>query len=289
MIGSDVYEAKEAARRRGREVKTLLLGDSVARQLFRPGTEQRPEVRYATSNYAIAVAGQYYLLEDALKRLPNVREVDVLLVAGVWRNDLGPPFTDDYVCGHFHSAAQVAEVWRLKKDLRLTAVHASRWLMPNLMAENTMRRPQGPPDPPPRATPERTWLTPAAGEPVVRLADSLLRNPPRQQFNFAYAPDGGIIIPISRTSRHYLAKMRDLCHRKGVRLRVLPGPLADIGHPYLDDKGIYEGEFIYMDIAKTADATHVLPPYVDEVRARVIATHGLEGLAGPPPTSAPAP
>src|SRR5437763_15562774 len=35
LIGREVYEAVKVARRRGAGVKTLYLGDSVARQLFR--------------------------------------------------------------------------------------------------------------------------------------------------------------------------------------------------------------------------------------------------------------
>src|SRR5437764_1293744 len=89
LIGREVYEAVKVARRRGAGVKTLYLGDSVARQLFRHGLEPRPDVRYVTSNYAVAVAGQYYLLEDALKSCPNVREVNLFLVPGVWGHDLG--------------------------------------------------------------------------------------------------------------------------------------------------------------------------------------------------------
>jgi len=275
MIGSEVYQAIEAARRPGPEVTTLVMGDSVARQLFRPGTEPRADVRYVTSNYAIAVAGQYYLLEEALKHCPNVRSVEMLLVVGVWGHDLGPPYTDDYFCGHFHSAAQVAEVWRLKHDVRLTTTHAARWLLPNLLAENAVRRPQGPAEPAPQGQPMHGWLTPTGGEPVLTLAAKVL--PPRQPYVMPYdkTPAGEVLVPLSPVSKHYLDKMRSLCREKGVRLRVLPGPCVTPPR-YFDNKGIYDGQFVYVDESILSDGTHVKPQYLEQVRTEVMTVHGLD-------------
>ena len=282
IIGREVYEAIQAARRPGEKVKTLYLGDSVARQMFRPGTEPRDDVRYATSNYAISLAGQYYLLEEALRRCPDTREVNLILLVGVWGHDLGPPFTDDYFCGHFHGTSQVAEVWRLKKDLRLSTVHASRWLLPNLLAVNAARRPQGPVEPlSPQAKPVEGWLTPAEGEPLLRVLGWFVdrANHP-DPMKHEVTLDGAVVVPLSETSRYYLAKMRALCREKGVRLRVLPGPNADVGR-YHDNKGIYDGRFIYIDPAKLGDGTHMKPQFLDEVRAKVIETHGLDPETAP--------
>jgi hypothetical protein len=282
MVGSEVYQAIEAARRPGPDVRTLVMGDSVARQLFRPGTEPRANVRYVTSNYAIAVAGQYYLLEEALKHCPNVRNVEMLLVVGVWGHDLGPPYTDDYFCGHFHSASQVADVWRLKRDVRLTTTHAARWLLPNLLAENAARRPQGPTEPAPQGQPMHGWLTPAGGEPILAAAAKVL--PPRQPYVMPYdlAPGGEVLVPLSPVSRHYLDRMRLLCREKGVRLRVLPGPCVTPPR-YFDNKGIYDGKFLYVDESILSDGTHVKPELLEEVRTRVMTVHGLDPAISPKP------
>jgi hypothetical protein len=280
MIGSEVYQALEAARRPGPGVTTLVMGDSVARQLFRPGTEPRTDVRYVTSNYAIAVAGQYYLLEEALKNCPNVREVDMLLVVGVWGNDLGPPYTDDYFCGFFHSGAQVAEVWRLKRDVRLSTTHVARWLLPNLLAENAARRPQAPIEPAPQGQPMHGWLTPVGGEPILTVAARVV--PPRTPYQMPYdrTPTGEVLVPLSPVSRHYLGKMRALCREKGVRLRVLPGPCVT-PPPYQDDNGIYDGQFVYVDEAIVSDGTHVKPQFLEQVRAQVMSIHGLDPSISP--------
>src|SRR4051812_45250737 len=62
-IGPDVYAVVERLRRTDAAVRVVYLGDSVARQMFRPGTEARADVRFLASNQAISMAGQFYLLE----------------------------------------------------------------------------------------------------------------------------------------------------------------------------------------------------------------------------------
>lgn len=267
VIGRDVREAIDAARRPGPGVKTLVLGDSVARQLFLPGTEPRPGVRYVTSNFAVALAGQYYLLEDALRSCPDVRDVELVMVIGVWGNDLDSVFTDDYFCGYFNTSAQVAEVFQLKRDWRLSAVHGSRWLLPNLLAHNAARRPQGPQSAPAQGHVVEGWLAPAGGEPVLALLSRLLPPPPASP-PVAPAPPGYVAVPLSRVSRHYLEKMRTLCAARGVRLRVLPGPCPDT-YRFADTAGIYDGEIFYVDRRKFFDGIHIRPQYLDEVRGEL--------------------
>src|SRR5204863_127931 len=103
VIGRDVPQAIQAARRRDTDVRTLYLGDSVARQLFKPGEEPSDDVRYVTSNFAVALAGQFYLMDDALRSCPDARDVNLVMVVGAWGNDLDSVCTDDYFCGYFHA------------------------------------------------------------------------------------------------------------------------------------------------------------------------------------------
>ena len=276
LIGRDVREAIDAARRPGEGVRTLYLGDSVARQLFRPGTEPRSDVRYATSNFAVALAGQHYLLEDALKACPNAREVHLVLVIGVWGNDLDSVFTDDYFCGYFHNAAQVAEVFRLKRDWRLSAAHASRWLLPNLLANNAARRPQGSHAVPAQGHVVEGWLSPAGGEPILTVLGRLI--PPPPPVESAPPPpqaDSALAIQPSRVSRYYLARMRTLCAERGVRLRVIPGPCPDT-YRFADTLGLYDGEIFYVDHRKFADGIHIRPEHLDAVRRELVSHYRLE-------------
>jgi aspartate carbamoyltransferase catalytic subunit len=64
-----------------------------------------------------------------------VEEVYLVHVVGVWTNDLDSIYTNDYFCGHFHRPGQIAKVWRLKRDVKLSAAHVSRSLLPNLLAQ----------------------------------------------------------------------------------------------------------------------------------------------------------
>ena len=279
LIGRDVREAIAAARRPGERVTTLYLGDSVARQLFLPGAEPHDGVRYATSNFAIALAGQYYLLEDVLKSCPNVREVNLVMVVGVWGNDLDSVFTHDYFCGHFHSRAQVAEVFRLKRDWRLSAVHASRWLLPNLLAHNAARRPQAPSAAPAQGHVVEGWLAPAGGEPLLTVLARGFPPPPPVE-PVPPAPDGAVAIPLSRVSRHYLDRMRALCAARGIRLRVVCGPCPDT-YRFADTAGIYDGPIFYVDHHKFSDGVHIRPEHLDAVRADLIARFGLDARPTP--------
>ena len=273
VIGRDVREAIVAARRPGPGVKTLYLGDSVARQLFLSGTEPRPDVRYATSNFAVALAGQYYVLEDALRNCPDLREVNLVMVVGVWGNDLDSVFTDDYFCGHFHTTAQVAEVFRLKRDWRLSTVHAFRWLLPNLLAHNAARRPQALPSPQGHVI--EGWLAPAGGEPLLALLSRLFPPPPPVE-PVPPAPQGYVAIPLSRVSRHYLDRIRTACAARGVRLRIVPGPCPDT-YRFADTAGIYDGPIYYVDHRKFSDGVHVRREHLDEVRAELKSRYRLDG------------
>jgi hypothetical protein len=73
--------------------------------------------------------------------------------------------------------------------------------------------------------------------------------------------------------------MRSACREKGIRLRVLPGPCVSPPR-YHDDKGIYDGPFVCVDESILSDGTHVKPQYLEQVRAQVMAVHGLDpGIA----------
>jgi len=84
-----------------------------------------------------------------------------------------------------------------------------------------------------------------------------------------------VLVPLSPVSKHYLDKMRSLCREKGVRLRVLPGPCVTPPR-YFDNKGIYDGQFVYVDESILSDGTHVKPQYLEQVRTEVMTVHGLD-------------
>ena len=274
-IGREVFEAKKAARAPGAGVRTLILGDSVARQMFRPGAEPGPHVRYLGTNFGISLAGQYYLLEEALRNCPGVEDVYLVHVVGVWSNDLDSIYTTDYFCGYFHDWAQVAEVWRLKRDVKLSAAHVSRALLPNLLAQNAVRRPVGPVvEMGPSARPVNGWLTPSAGEPVLEAVDWLVADPAPVEAPPA-GPPGEVLLTPSRVSRHYLGRMRALCAERGVRLRALPGPTPG-GVRFADTAGIYDAGIWYVEAGKFVDNIHLRAEHLEEVRGEWMRQMGVD-------------
>jgi hypothetical protein len=81
-------------------------------------------------------------------------------------------------------------------------------------------------------------------------------------------------------SHYYLAKMRALCRDRGVRLRVLPGPCPDT-YRFHDPQRVYDADLLYVDHTKFSDGTHIRPEYLAEVRAQLMASHGLEPPSPP--------
>ena len=271
--GADVCPVLECADVPGPRVQVLYLGDSVSRQLFRPGAEPNPRVRYLSSNQAISLAGQYYLLRRAMDHCPGVREVDLIYFPMAWRNDLPRSLSHDYYCGYFHSPGQVAETFKVTRDCDLLVAHLGRWLLPNLMAANSASHPQYAAPPPesaggaetaPRADPE-PLLT--AMTRICRAMPGDMR--PRDQ------PRKAGEIKLSAVSLHFLSKIRALCRDRGCQLRIIPSPCSDRVR-YQHPEQVYDGEIVYFDQTWFRDGVHFFPQHIAEARQRLIETDHLE-------------
>jgi hypothetical protein len=285
IVGADVYGATWRARRRMPEVRTILLGDSVARQLFPPGMEPKElngRFRFLTSNQAISMAGQYYLLQDALRSCPGTTDVYLLYFPGSLANDLGPDFTHDYFCGYFHSPRQIAEVFAVKRDITLLASQVGHGLFPNLMLLNSASH-AAPVLGAPAATAERPATTagyqqlPSNREPLLEAATALAGAPPlaQNEWDPTARPYTRQLVVQSAVTRHFLPKIRALCRERGVRLHVLPCPCSE-DLPYRDADGVYDGPIVYFDRGQFMDSIHFQAPFLEAVRRRVAETYGLD-------------
>ncbi|MDB5332966.1 MAG: hypothetical protein JWP03_4117 [Phycisphaerales bacterium] len=278
-LGSEVYTAAQQAGKRDARVRTIVLGDSVSHQLFNPGTEpdlRSGRVRFLSSNQAISAAGQYYLMEDALRHYPKLKDVYLFYLPGAWANDLPPALTHDYFCAFFHRADQVVEVFAVKRDFALSAAHAGRWLLPHVMEANSLSRPAfvfqsgvpraspgaqaGTAPPPPDPEPLMTALSRLCAPPAPAII------PPRP---------GMSPIVMSPVSAHYLAKMHAACKAHGATLHVLPCPVSTLT-PFDDAERIYDAPIIYVDPEKLMDPVHFKPKYVPEARELVMTTYGVD-------------
>jgi len=275
--GGDVYPVVHAARHHDDRVRTIFIGDSVARQLFTPGTEPDPQTRYFPSNQAITVAGQYYLLRDALDSFRAARRVYFIYCPTSWANDLSQVWTHDYFCGYFHSPAEVAETFRVTGDVELLAAHAARCAIPNILAFNsTSNAPppaqQAPPTPPPAANSTSPQFAP----------HPRLLAPRRRQRSLRFiGPDSQHprALVISHASEYYLARMKQLCASRGVRLTVLPCPCPrDQWGAFAGEREVYDGApILYYDRALfRPDGVHFLEPNVPQARRDFILTYHLD-------------
>ena len=257
-------------------VRYIFLGDSVARQLFPPGSEPTPQVRYITTNQALSVAGQCYLAEDALRACPYSTDVYLLYIPGCFSNNLPPPLSREYLCGYFHSPRQVAEIYRIKHDLPLSAAHAGRMLLPNLMLENSARNHAAAP-PQPGAPTENAGAgnfvitqPDMGGEPLFALLERWQPAAPP----WPATPAGTYGPRLSPVSEYFLARMRTDCRERNVRLHILPCPLSK-AELYEDAQHIYEMPPLRVDPALLVDAVHFQRKYVPEYRQKVIEYYHL--------------
>lgn len=197
IIGIEVFTAMQKVSQPHPAVTAIYLGDSVARQLFPSGSEPSPDTLYVPCNAAISLAGQYFLLEQALDNCPKTKKVFLFLVPNNWRMNLSSPFTNDYFCEFFNSPVQVSELWLEKHDRGLLKNHVLRMLIPNILATNS-------------------WLN--------RSSDPTALLKPLQPLPKSASRDRS---PVSTLSLHYLARMRQLCRSKGVQLFILPCPCIE--------------------------------------------------------------
>jgi hypothetical protein len=228
LVGHEVYLARELAARGDDRVQTLIIGDSVARQLYPQGQLGEGRESLAT-NQAIAVEGQYYLLREALGTHRHVTDVVLLYAPPSWSNNLDQVFTADYFCGYFHEPGEIVDAFRETRSVPFLLAHIGRAVLPNLMATNSwMNLDETPLDPPVR---------PAAVRPL----------------------------PLSKVSRDFLGEMHALCGRSGVRLHVDAPPSSD-QFPYRDDSHVYDTAILYLPAAWFRDTIHLKPQYLARAR-----------------------
>ncbi|HEX5244576.1 MAG TPA: hypothetical protein VFW23_15035 [Tepidisphaeraceae bacterium] len=270
LIGTDVYHGINRANTLAPSVRTVYLGDSVAHQLFMPGTEPSPEVRFLTTNQAISMAGQFYLLESAFQRDPSIHTVYFFYIPGCFANNLPPRLSHDYFCGYFHRLDEVVEIFRLKRDSQLTASHLGRWLMPHLMMANSMWN-RGNDEAPDLTTPATPIAQSAPDpEPVLALLDHWFGKIP----DGPEAPAGSYGQSLPVISNYFLTKMRALCVAHGATLHVLPCPLSTREH-FEDSQHVFERGPMRVDPAMLIDAVHFKGHYIEQERRKVIGFYHL--------------
>lgn len=226
IIGADVYAVLQRVSVPGPEVERVYVGDSVGRQFFPAGQEPNPRLRFLTSNATIGLAGNYYMLEEVFRVSPKARDIVLVARPELLKGNLDPPFTSDYFSGFFHTPAQIAEMWRVKHDPRLTVSQVSRWLLPSTLMINSAWRQQ----------PRGFHATVPGFERRSRA--------------------GTFDIELSTTGAYFLKRMRALAESRGGTLRVISVPMPD-DQVYADPLKVLTEPITYVERGAFGDGVHV--------------------------------
>jgi len=194
---------------RNYDAETLVLGDSVARQIaLYLAAEGEADFLQLTTNGALQMAGQYYILQRYLERNRAPENV-ILLKHRPLHGNLNRPATENYVQRCFTRWHEIAEMTRYTGSpafglralsyrmatakYRLHLQELVPWLPAHAVVDD----------------PERL-NEPADGENPMRLPVRMLS--PGQRIS---------------VSERYFLKMIDLCSRNNIRLGYLPCPMPD--------------------------------------------------------------
>lgn len=101
----DVYTVIERSKATRDKTKVLILGDSIARQLFDP-LDQSGEngVTNLASNQSIDIIGNYFLLHNFLERNHSVERVYLIVNCTSFQNNLDHLFTYNYFLKPFYNS-----------------------------------------------------------------------------------------------------------------------------------------------------------------------------------------
>ncbi|MCM1135857.1 MAG: hypothetical protein NC400_09825 [Clostridium sp.] len=96
LTAFEVYDAIDISSQQS-DCTALVLGDSVARQIFSPDyQEENKEVCYLTTNQAIMPAGNYILLENYLQNHPQTKKVYYIARPDSLQNGINFVYTYSY-------------------------------------------------------------------------------------------------------------------------------------------------------------------------------------------------
>lgn len=245
-VASEVYEALERAGRNEGYTK-LVLGDSVARQIFAPQyQEEDDETCYLATNQAIMTAGNYILLERFIENNPQLEEVYYIARPDSLMSEVNFVYTYSYF---------VTPLYRepLTQCLEAGTKEDIDFMFGRLFAQHEFPK----------------WLL---GR-YPKLLD-LYQNTCRNLVQIRKHEYKGTDMPLV-----YIQKMKAICDEHHIVLHILSSPLPN-GFEY--DAGQmkqrfvscgaekifeeFEKSIIYVDEENFVDGIHMEDSYLDEMR-----------------------
>ena len=171
----------------------VLLGDSVCNQLW-PQRENSPNFAHLGSNQAITPAGTYLLLRKYLEHNPQTQDVFYVIIPGTLGNDLNLDFTYQYFVIPFvdHESIKLLDEETVQKLYsKFGKLFVTNKYVKTLLKNTNL---------------------------FMKRYRDYLRSKPEKLYTNRLSPTAVI----------YLAKIRDLCTERKVKLHILPMALADV-------------------------------------------------------------
>lgn len=248
-VASEVYDALERAGM-NEGYRKLVLGDSVARQIFAPQfQEEDDELCYLATNQAIMTAGNYILLERFIENNPQLEEVYYIARPDSLFSEINFVYTYSYFITPLYREPYIQ--W-LETDTRDDIEYAFGSFFTN------------------HEFPK--WLL---GR-YPKLLD-LYQNTSKNMLGIRGNGYDGQEMPVI-----YIRKMKEICDENHIRLHILSSPLPeDYQYDALQMKERlsayalgelceeFEESIIYVDVVNFVDGIHMKDSYLDEKRTEM--------------------
>jgi hypothetical protein len=190
IIGGVIYAQNLAAAKT--EYDTLLIGDSVCRQIFPPEKQnESTSVCYLGTNAAVTAIGNYILMRQYLQNNPQTKKVVSLIRPQTLANDLWHNYTFQYFIVPFYTKENMQYI---DEDI----IERLRNEFGELFIENDMYK---------QLIIQNSYL--------LKIYLNRISNP------------GLITNRISEISARYLKKSWEYCKENGIEFVVFPLPLSD--------------------------------------------------------------
>ena len=116
VVSKSIYKVIDKSKTK-HSAKLLLIGDSVAEQLFDPNNKESHEINSLACSYSVSSLGVYILLNNYLKANNNISDVVYLMGPNSFQNNLDLPWTYNYFLKPFFKTDNYVYFDDYSKDL----------------------------------------------------------------------------------------------------------------------------------------------------------------------------
>lgn len=195
-VGSDEVLPRVAQVRKEDGATRLILGDSVANQIFYPLADSNEEYCIATSNRALTAAGQYILAEQFLENHPAATDVYLGIIIDTLETEIDKTYGYQYVVIPFTQTDTISlldEATIRQMEGTFGKLFMNKWMVNKIDASGLNRKLY------------LNWL----GKRKVFGKEH------EEQYQY-----------LSEVAVTYILKIKEMCDSRGVNFHLFPCPLA---------------------------------------------------------------